>query len=92
VLVELSRLDAYRAEHPDTKLKASGFYYRIGFNMGFVALATEAALIEQVNQAIADMTAKNELPALAQAAGATYLAPHQPDILEHIKLVDLYEK
>jgi ABC-type amino acid transport substrate-binding protein len=90
-LVPLRRFDLYRAEHPDTKLKVSAYYDRIGFNMGFVALSTDAALLERVNQAIGEMLAQGELPALAEGAGMTYVPPRQPDVLEHVTLRELTE-
>lgn len=88
-MVELRRYDVYRAEHPDTKITPSGFYYRIGFNVGFVASARDAALIGQVDAAIDDLVAKNELPAMAKAAGMTYLAPRQPTIAGPVSMGDL---
>jgi hypothetical protein len=91
-LVELRRFDAYRAEHPDTTLRPSGYYHRIGFNMGFVGLASEAALIEHVDAAIGDMLQKGEFAALAEAADMTYLPPRQPEILESVTLIDLYRE
>lgn len=90
-LVELRRFDAYRAAHPDTGIRATGYYYRVGFNMGFVGLDHEAALIGQVNDAIESLLARNQLAPLAQAAGMTYLPPRQPEILEHLTLRDLHE-
>jgi len=90
-LIPLHRFDAYRAEHPQTMLKPSGYYHRIGFNMGFAGLSTEAALIEQVNAAIGEMLARGELPALAQAAAMTYLPPRQPEVRESLSLADLHE-
>jgi ABC-type amino acid transport substrate-binding protein len=88
-LVPLRRFDLYRTEHPDTKLKVAGYYDRVTFNMGFVALSTEAALLERVNEAIGQMLAESELPALAEGAGMTYVAPRQPDVLERFSLRDL---
>jgi len=89
-MVDLRQFDAYRTEHPDTKVSASGFYYRIGFNLGFVGLSTEAALIEQVDKAIEDLLAKDEIAPLAKANGLTYVPPTQPEILEHFNLTDLH--
>jgi ABC-type amino acid transport substrate-binding protein len=91
-LVAAQRFDAYRAAHPDTKLKPSGFYHKIGFNMGMIALSTEQPLLDAVNGAIADMLAKGEMPALAQAAGMTYLPPHQPDVTENVTFVDIFRE
>lgn len=88
-LIDLRRFDAYRAEHPDTSLRASGFYYRVGFNMGLVGLSTEPDLIEQVNKAIEQLLAKDEIAPLAKANHLTYLPPQPPDILEHLTLTDL---
>ncbi len=88
-LVQLHRFDVYRAEHPYTKITASGYYYRIGFNMGFVGLATGKALMDEIDKAIGDMLGSGELPMLAQAAGMTYVPPHQPDVLNGITYADL---
>jgi ABC-type amino acid transport substrate-binding protein len=88
-IVDLRSFDAYRAEHPDTRIKSSGYYYRIGFNMGFVGLSTAAPLIEKVNAAIEELLAKNKIAPLAEAVGLTYLPPHQPEILEHLTLREL---
>ncbi|MBV8575169.1 MAG: transporter substrate-binding domain-containing protein [Acetobacteraceae bacterium] len=88
-LVELHHLDAYRSGHPETQLSSSGHYHSIGFNVGFAGLATEAPLIAEVNAAIGEMLAKGGLPALAQAAGATYVAPRQPEVLTTISGTDL---
>jgi ABC-type amino acid transport substrate-binding protein len=90
-LVPLHRFDAYRAAHPQTALKPSGYYHRIGFNMGFVGLATEAPLIEQVDAAIADMLTGCALPALADKAGMTYVPPRPPDVRESLSLSALRE-
>jgi ABC-type amino acid transport substrate-binding protein len=81
VFVDLRRLDAYRALHPDTRLTASGYYYRIGFNIGLVGLTTDMALIGQVDMAIDNLLATGELPALARAEGLTYVLPAQPAVL-----------
>lgn len=88
-LVELRRYDVYRAAHPDTKIRLTGFYDRIGFNVGFVAPAREGALIAEVDDAIADLVAKNELPAMAKAVGMTYVAPRQPPVAAAVSVGDL---
>jgi ABC-type amino acid transport substrate-binding protein len=90
-LIELSQFDAYRDKHPDTKLKASGYFHKIGFNMGYVGLATDRPLIEAVDAAIADIIAKGELPVMAKSAGMTYVPPTEPDVLEEIPIVDFFK-
>lgn len=88
-LVELHRLDAYRAQHRDSKISSSGHYHSIGFNLGFIGLASAAPLVAEVNAVIGDMLTKQELPALAQATGLTYLPPRQPDVLTTITRAQL---
>ena len=88
-LVDLHRLDAHLAQHQGSKLSWSGHYHSIGFNTGFVGLPSEAPLIAQLNAAIGEMLAKQELPALAQATGLTYLPPQQPDVLTTISRAQL---
>jgi len=80
-LLDLRRFDAYRATHPDTKLVASGYYYPIGANRGYVALSSDAALLAAVNKALADLQAKGTIAELARNAGLTYLPPREPMIL-----------
>ena len=80
-LLDLSRFDAYRAAHPDNKLAASGYYYPIGVNRGYVGLAADPALIVAVNSALSDLQASGTIADLAKAAGLTYLPPVEPAIL-----------
>lgn len=88
-LIPVHRLDAYRLEHPDTRLKPSGYYFPIGFNMGFVGLADEKELIDRVNLALDDMSKHGESASFAAAVGMTYLPPRQPFVLDGISMNDL---
>ncbi len=90
-LIDLRRFDAYRAEHPNTRIRPTGYYYPVGFNMGFVGLASEAALIAEVDRALDALLARNAIAPLAAAVGMTYLPPRQPEVLEHLTLRDLRE-
>ncbi len=80
-LLDLSRFDAYRVGHPDSRLAASGYYYPIGVNRGYVGLAGDPALVVAVNKALSDLQAAGTIADLAKAAGLTYLPPVQPAIL-----------
>ena len=88
-LVELRRFDEYWNEHPETKLTPSGYYSRIGFNMGFVGLSTDRDLIDKVDALISRMLDSGEIAALARDAGVTYLPPRQPNISRDITIADL---
>src|SRR5258708_20831179 len=68
-LLDLRRLDAYRAAHPDSKITGSGYYYPIGVNRGYVALASDPALLAGVNKALPDLQASGPTAGLAPAAG-----------------------
>jgi ABC-type amino acid transport substrate-binding protein len=80
-LLDLRRFDAYRTAHPDTRLAASGYFYPIGANRGYVGLASDPALLVAVNQALSDLQAAGAIADLGQAAGLTYLPPREPAIL-----------
>ena len=82
----MHRFDAYRLQHPDTKLTLSGYYLPIGFNMGFVGLGSDSQLIEQASAAIDAMLQDGEPAALAAPAHMTYLPPY---ILDHFTMSDL---
>ena len=85
-LLDLRRLDAYRAAHPDSKIAASGYYYPIGINRGYVGLDSDPALLAAVNKALTDLQGSGTVAALAQAAGLTYLPPREPAILGDVWL------
>ncbi len=83
-LIELHRFDAYRATHPETRLRVTTYRHTIGFNMGFVTLEDARALLVQVNHALDELGALGQFAILAQQVGLTYVAPREPAILERI--------
>jgi ABC-type amino acid transport substrate-binding protein len=85
-LVDLRRLDAYRAARPDTKVAASEYFYPIGANRGYVGLASDPTLIVAVNKALSDLQSAGIIAGLGQAAGLTYLPPREPAILGDVWL------
>ena len=85
-LLDLRRYDAYRANHPDTRITASGYYYPIGANRGYVALDSDRALLEAVNKVLSELQGAGKIAELGQAAGLTYLAPREPIILGDVWL------
>jgi ABC-type amino acid transport substrate-binding protein len=85
-LLDLRRYDAYRATHPDIKLAASGYYYPIGVNRGYVGLAGDPGLLVAVNKALSDLQEAGTIAELGRTAGLTYLAPREPIILGDVWL------
>ena len=83
-LLDLARFDAYRAAHPDTGLSASGYYYPIGANRGYVSLASEPELLSAVNKALGDLQAEGKIAEFASQSGLTYLPPREPAILGNV--------
>ena len=80
-LLDLRRVDAYRAAHPDSRLAASGYYYPIGANRGYVGLGGDPDLLLAVNKALTALQADGTIADLGRAAGITYLPPREPAIL-----------
>ena len=80
-LLDLRRFDAYRAAHPDTRLAASGYYYPIGANRGYVGLASDPDLLAAVNKALTGLQADGTIADLGRTARLTYLPPREPAIL-----------
>jgi ABC-type amino acid transport substrate-binding protein len=83
-LIDLARFDAHRAAHPDTAITASGYYYPIGANRGYVGLAGDGALIDDVNKALTGLAAEGKIAAFGKQAGLTYLPPREPAILDDV--------
>ena len=80
-LLDLARWDAYRAAHPGSAITASGYYYPIGANRGYVGLASDPALLAAVDKALGALAAEGRIAELAKQAGLTYLPPREPAIL-----------
>jgi ABC-type amino acid transport substrate-binding protein len=89
VLVELGRLDAYRAAHPHSGLQATGYYHSLAFNIGFVALERKSDLLYKVDAAVDRMLAAGEVEALAERARLTYVAPRAPLVESEVMPADL---
>ena len=85
-LLDLRRFDAYRAAHSGTRLAASGYFYPVGANRGYVGLASDPDLLVAVNKALSDLQAAGTIAELGQAAGLTYLPPREPAILGEVWL------
>jgi hypothetical protein len=80
-LLDMRRLDAYRAIHPDSNLVATGYYYPIGANRAYAGLASDPALIAAVDRALSNLEANGTIEQFARTAGLTYLQPREPIIL-----------
>jgi ABC-type amino acid transport substrate-binding protein len=79
-LVDLHEFDAWRAQHPDTKIAVSGYTHSIGFNIGFVGITTDQALVTAVSGIISDLVSHDALRPLGEANGLTWLPPRSPEI------------
>ncbi len=85
-LIDQRELDAWRLAHPETHVAATGYRHSIGFNIGFVGLATGGALIGRVDAIVADLLARGSLIEIAQASALTYFPPRLPDVLPGLAL------
>jgi ABC-type amino acid transport substrate-binding protein len=79
-LLDLARFDAHRAAHPDTAITASGYYYPIGANRGYVGLASDPDLITAVDKALGELMAEGKIAEFGRQTGLTYLPPREPAI------------
>jgi ABC-type amino acid transport substrate-binding protein len=79
-LVDQRECDAWRLAHPETRVVPTTYWHSIGFNIGYVGLSTDAALIERVDTVVAELLARGKLNGIARASGMTYLPPRTPDV------------
>jgi ABC-type amino acid transport substrate-binding protein len=91
-LLDLRRFDAYRSTHTDTKLTASGYFYPIGVNRGYVGLASSPALLAEVNKALSALQSDGTVAKLAEAAGVSFLPPREPIVLGDAMMKALQQK
>jgi ABC-type amino acid transport substrate-binding protein len=87
--VAMRTFDAWRLRNGADGLVLSGYAHSLGFNMGFVGLATNAALIHQVDSVLADLKAHNALAPIAEQTGLSYIPPRSPDVLPDVGLAAL---
>jgi ABC-type amino acid transport substrate-binding protein len=87
--VTLHRFDLYKQTHPGTKVRSSGFNFPVAFNLGYVALSSHLALIEEVDAALDQLQASGEIAAIAAAAGVTYVTPSEPAISPEVTFAQL---
>ena len=88
-LIELNLFDAYKAGHPETDIVSSGHYHSISYNIGFLGLARDDALLADVGSAIDQLLGDGEIARLATETGVTFLRPRQPDVLPAISQMQL---
>lgn len=79
-VVDLRAFDAWRLKHGSAGMVASDYRHSLAFNMGFVGLAAEKPLIDQVDAVLADLQAHNAIAPLAAQAGLTFTPPRSPDV------------
>jgi len=88
-LVDLRAFDAWRLRHGAGGLAPSGYRHSIGSNMGFVGLASNQALIEQVDTVLADLQAHDAIAPLATTSGLTFIPPRLPAVQPDVRLAAL---
>ncbi len=88
-LVDQREFDAWRLAHPGTRVVPTTYWHSIGFNIGYVGLSTNAALIEHVNTTLAGLLTQGNLDEIARTSGMTYLPPRTPDVSPGMTLSDL---
>ena len=78
--VDARAFDAWRDAHGSAGLAASGYVHSIAFNMGFVGLASNMPLINQVDAVLADLQAHDAIAPMAANAGLTFMPPRTPAV------------
>lgn len=78
--VNLRAFDAWRLLHGSDGLAPTGYMHSVGFNMGFVGLVSNKALIEQVDAVLADLQAHDAIEPLAASAGLSFVPPRPPNV------------
>jgi ABC-type amino acid transport substrate-binding protein len=79
-LTALTRFDAYRLAHRETKLVRAKYVHPLRINMGFVGLEANPAAVAAGSLAIGRALANGDLARWAEQAGVTWVAPEAPDI------------
>ena len=79
VLLPLALFDGWLVQHPGAPLVAAGWRRPIGVNLGFVTLASDAAVRPALDTVISRALADGSLARWAAEEGVTWSAPVAPD-------------
>jgi ABC-type amino acid transport substrate-binding protein len=82
--IDVRAFDAWRGAHGSGGLALSGYIHSLAFNMGFVALASNAPLINQVDAVLADLEAHDAIAPMAGSAGLTFKPPGAPAVRPNV--------
>jgi len=82
--VDARAYDAWRSRHGSSGLAPSGYTHSLAFNMGFVALASHRALLNQVDSVLSDLKTHDALAPLADGAGLSFVPPRSPPVLADV--------
>ena len=80
--------DLHARQNPITTLRLTGYRHPLGFNLGVAGLASDPALIEAADAAIAAL-GEEGLRAMARAEGVTWAAPTVPAVAPPLTMRDL---
>jgi mono/diheme cytochrome c family protein len=87
--VDTRAYDAWTSRHGSDGLAPSGYTHSLGFNMGFVALASHRPLVNQVDAVLSDLKAHDAIAPLAANSGLSFIPPRSPAVLADIHPAEL---
>jgi len=85
-LTQVHLFERFRFRNPDTQLRFSGYVFPLGINLGFAALDSSKALVDDVNNALADLAAEGRLKEIAAANNMTVFEPQKPYVMDRLVL------
>jgi ABC-type amino acid transport substrate-binding protein len=89
VLAPVNKWDAHRIANPQTKLRASSYVHPFRMHLGFVALASNTALVATANEAIGRSLQNGDLQRWADATGTTWIRPAGEEVRSSFRITDL---
>ena len=90
-LAPLDRFDAWRLAHAGSQLRRAAYVHPLRINIGFVARAESGAVLAAANRVIDRALADGELQRWSADAGASWVAPAEPQVGRAIGLPDLLD-
>ena len=88
-IVDVAAFDAHLKSNPFTPLQLAEWRHAVGMDIGIATLTTNAALLQALNAALADILAEGLLPAIAEAEGMTYAKPRSDELTPKFTLSSL---
>ncbi len=91
-IVDVTAFDTYRKSNPGTGFRLASWRHHLGMDIGLAVLEGNEALLQSLDDALAEILAAGTAETIASSAGLTYIPPQEAGLAPEITMRDLLAK